>query len=210
MASVLTSPSHRAQAAAGAMLLLVLALPSLREALERDMVRHMLVQIPLLVVAGWLLAPPGGVSGKIADGWDRHGIVGVLTANLVAAYWMLPRSLDDAIALAAVEAAKFISLPLLVGVALRCSWPRMPTLGRGFVVANAISMLGIAGWLYLAAPVRVCVYYLTDQQETVGRSLLYLAGAITASILCAAFIGPRRADAACSITAINIASIDNN
>jgi hypothetical protein len=173
-------------------LLVLLALPTLREAMERDMARHMLVQIPLLALCGWLCAPSPAAGRNSAAAWDRHGIAGILTANLAAAYWMLPRTLDNAIASAAFEAAKFISLPLLVGVPLRRSWPRLPMLGQGFVIANAVSMLGIAGWLYLAAPVRVCVYYLIDQQEIVGRALLHLAGAITLAVLVRAFVGSAR------------------
>lgn len=177
--------------AVGAGLPLVLAAPPLREALEQDMARHMLIQLPLLVLAGWLLIPAAAASGRLVTVWDRLGIAGILTANLVAAYWMLPRSLDNAIASPAFEIAKFISLPLLAGAPIRCCWPRMPMLGKGFVVTNAVSMLGIAGWLYLAAPVRVCVFYLSDQQETVGRLLLCLAGAISLAVLFCAFVGFR-------------------
>ncbi len=192
MAGLLTPSAHLGRIALGAGLLGLLALPSLREAMERDMARHMLVQIPLLALCGWLCAPSPATGRGLAAAWDRHGIVGILTANLAAAYWMLPRTLDNAIASAAFEAAKFISLPLLVGVPLRRCWPRLPMLGQGFVVANAVSMLGIVGWLYLAAPVRVCVYYLIDQQETVGRALLCLAGAITFAVLVRAFVGGAR------------------
>ncbi|EME69531.1 transmembrane protein [Paramagnetospirillum caucaseum] len=189
MAGLLTPSTRRSRIVLGAGLLGLLALPPLREAMESDMARHMLVQIPLLALCGWLCAPSPATGRNLAGAWDRHGIVGILTANLVAAYWMLPRTLDNTIASAAFEAAKFISLPLLVGVPLRRCWSRLPMLGQGFVVANAVSMLGIVGWLYLAAPVRVCVYYLVDQQEVVGRALLYLAGAITLAVLVRAFVG---------------------
>ncbi|CAA7620916.1 Transmembrane protein [Candidatus Terasakiella magnetica] len=183
-------PSFR-RIAMGAGLFLVLAAPSLREVLEQDMTRHMLIQLPFLVLAGWLLIPAAAASCRFVVIWDRFGIAGILTANLAAAYWMLPRSLDNAIALPVFEIAKFISLPLLVGVPLGCCWPRMPMLGKGFVMANVVSMLGIAGWLYLAAPVRVCVFYLSDQQEAVGRLLLCLAGAISLAVLFCAFVGFR-------------------
>lgn len=192
MAGLLTPAVHRGQVALGAGLLALLALPVLREAMERDMARHMLMQIPLLALCGWLCAPPPAAGRNPAASWDRHGIAGILAANLAAAYWMLPRTLDNAIASAAYEAAKFISLPLLVGVPLRRCWPRLPMLGQAFVVANAVSMLGVVGWLYLAAPVRVCVYYLVDQQEIVGRALICLAGAITLAVLVRAFVGGTR------------------
>lgn len=192
MAEFLRFLPRPGQIPVGVALLCLLAAPPLRETLERDMVRHMLMQIPLLAVAGWLLVPVGAWSRNFMAAWDRHGITGILTANLAAAYWMLPRSLDNAIVSPAFEIAKFTSLPLLVGVPIRCCWPRLPMLGKGFVVTNAVSMLGIVGWLYLAAPVRVCVFYRTDQQDAVGRSLLCLAGVISLVVLLDAFVGSRR------------------
>lgn len=192
MAEFLRFNRRSSQMAVGAALLFLLAAPPLRETLERDMARHMLMQIPLLAISGWLLVPAGASTRDFMTGWDRHGITCILTANLIAAYWMLPRSLDSAIASTAFEITKFMSLPLLVGVPIRYGWCRMPALGKGFVVANTVSMLGIVGWLYLAAPVRVCVFYLIDQQEVVGRSLLCLAGAISLIVLLGAFVGTRK------------------
>lgn len=191
MANILRFDRRSGRIAVGAALLFLLAAPPMRETLEQDMARHMLMQIPVLAVAGWLLVPARSGPHRFMMTWDRHGIACILTANLAAAYWMLPRSLDNAIASTAFEIAKFISLPLLVGAPIRYGWCRLPMLGKGFVITNSVSMLGIVGWLYLAAPVRVCVFYLIDQQEVVGRSLLYLAGAISLAVLFGAFVGPR-------------------
>lgn len=155
----------------GAGLWLLLALPASRAGMEADMPLHMLVQIPLLAVAGWLSA---GAAGPPA--WfrsvDEGGWVGTLVAVLGASYWMLPLVLDAALADMRFEVLKFLTLPLLVGVPLRWSWPRLSALGRGFVVTNMLSMTAFVGWLYLAAPVRVCVYYLAEQQAATGKLLL--------------------------------------
>jgi hypothetical protein len=43
---------------------------------------------------------------------------------------MLPRMLDQALADPLMDIAKFLSLPLLVGLLLGLSWPRMPALAR--------------------------------------------------------------------------------
>lgn len=155
---------------------LLLAVPPLRGWLEAGMVSHMLVQLPLLVGLGaaavaWL---PAGWRRRL-DGCNAAGLPLTLLAVFAAAFWMLPRSLDAALNGPAMEAAKFLSLPLLVGMPLALSWHRLPVIGRGFLWSNLISMLVVLGWLYSAAPVRVCTNYLVDQQQLLGRSLLLLA-----------------------------------
>jgi hypothetical protein len=153
-----------------------LALPPLRRLLEASMVGHMLLQIPLLVVAGALLASclPTALRRHL-DAFNANGFPGILAAGFVTSYWMLPRALDAALSDPLMELAKFCSLPLLVGLPLALSWPRLGPIGRGFVLANAISMIAVVGWLYRESPVRLCSWYLTDQQVLLGDGLLLLA-----------------------------------
>jgi len=154
----------------------VLALPPTRRVLEASMVAHMLVQIPLLVVAGALLASgiPANFRRALAA-FNADGRPGILAAGFVSSYWMLPRALDAALSTPLAELAKFSSLPLLVGLPLALSWTRLGPIGRGFVLANLISMIAVVGWLYRESPVRLCSYYLTDQQVLLGNALLTLA-----------------------------------
>ncbi len=169
-----------AELAAGAGLWCVLLIPPVRAAAEADMALHMLVQIPLLILAGGLLA-----GARAAPAWfravDEGGWVGMLVGLLTASYWMVPRVLDAALVDMRFEVLKFVGLPLLAGVPVRWSWPRLSALGRGFVITNMLSMTAFVGWLYIAAPVRVCVYYLAEQQVAVGR--LLLAATISAGLL---------------------------
>ncbi len=177
----------------GLLLIWVVALPATRRALEASMVAHMLVQIPLLVLAGALLARC--IPAKLRRGFeelDAHGVPGMLAAAFASSYWMLPRALDAALSDPLAELAKFWSLPLLVGVPLALSWPRMGPIGRGFVLANAISMIAVVGWLYREAPVRLCSWYLVDQQVLLGNALLALALLAGAGCTLRAFIGPLR------------------
>jgi hypothetical protein len=88
---------------------------------------------------------------------------------------MVPRALDSALATPGAEVWKFVSLPLLVGVPLALSWTSLGSLGRGFVILNVLPMWAVVGWLYIAAPVRVCNYYLVDQQVVAGTGLLWLS-----------------------------------
>lgn len=171
------NPRSRRQARIGlGALYLLLATPAARAWLEATMSGHMLLQIPLLVAIGivachllpqrWqaaLLAAAGGV------------VPCVLVVLFASSYWMLPRALDAALTRPLAETAKFLSLPMLVGLPLGLAWKPLKTIGRGFVLTNFISMLAVLGWLYIAAPVRVCNNYLVDQQESAGWWMVKLA-----------------------------------
>ena len=181
----------------GAVLMFVaLAVPWSRNALERVMVAHMLIQIPLLAITGVLMARalPASVTSRIAT-WNHGGVSGTLLALLASSWWMVPRALDAALASPAMEVAKFVTLPLFVGAPLALSWGPLGSLGRGFVIANVLPMWAVVGWAYLAAPVRVCNYYLADQQVTAGSGLLWVSVALGVASAVTAFDTGRHARA---------------
>ncbi len=185
-------------AAAGLAIPALLVTPTLRQVLEGHLVLHLLVQIPLLATAGVLL----GCALRFADRidaereplgpWNAGGLPGLLLTLFTAAYWMLPRSLDAALAEPAMAAAKFVSLPLLLGLPLALSWPRLHPIARGFVWTDLLSMLGFLGWLYLAAPTRLCSFYLLDEQTLLGQGLLGIGGALALCLAAKAFWGRPR------------------
>jgi hypothetical protein len=178
---------------ASAVLFAVLVLPVVRQALERVMITHMLLQIPLLAVAGGIAAVSIPQSWKERIGaWNERGVSGVMLALIASAWWMLPRALDAALASPVVEIAKFVSLPLCVGAPIALSWPRLHTIGRGFVLANVAPMWAVVGWLYIAAPLRVCNFYLVDQQVTAGLGLLWVSIAAALAFAATAFLPVRR------------------
>jgi len=163
----------------GILLYMVLVMPPVAAWLEGSMAGHMLIQIPLLALAGGLAAR--GAAGRrraVLAGFNAGGVPGLLVAMFAAALWMLPRMLDAALRSSLVEAAKFTAVPLLVGVPLALSWPLMPPVARGFVWANLISHAAVLGWLYTVAPYRLCTRYLYDQQALVGAALFIVAMAL--------------------------------
>jgi hypothetical protein len=173
----------------GAVLAFVaLALPWTRHMLERVMIGHMLVQIPLLAVTGVLMARalPPALTRRLAK-WNAGGVSGILLALIASSWWMVPRALDSALASPAMEVTKFVTLPLLVGVPLALSWGALGGIGRGFVIANVLPMWAVVGWAYAAAPVRVCNYYLVDQQVVAGFGLLNLSVALGVATAVMAF-----------------------
>jgi hypothetical protein len=177
-------------AALAAGLWLALWLLPARRALESDMALHMVVQMPLLIGLGVLLAVVlcDHEPRWLADA-DWLGIPGIAAVVLGTSFWMLPRALDQAVSDPRVDLIKFLSLPLLVGMPLGLSWRRMPPLGRAFIWANFIPKLGAIGGLYLGAPTRLCAYYRLDQQELAGWTLIAVAVALGMTWFFAAFVG---------------------
>ena len=163
----------------GLLLYMMLVAPPVAAWLEGSMVGHMLVQIPLLALAGGLVARAvSGGRGSVLAGFNAGGIPGLLVAVFAVIAWMLPRMLDAALRGALVEAAKLTTVPLLVGAPLALSWPLLLPVARAFVWANLISHAAVLGWLYSVAPNRLCTRYLFDQQAALGTVLLVVAMAL--------------------------------
>jgi hypothetical protein len=173
------SPTDKRWLGAGLGLWTVLALPPARAAFEATLAGHMVAQIGLLAVAGWWLGRGlGPIRPGELGGCNRFGATGVVVALVTLVFWMLPVSLDRALLSAGWEAAKLVSVPLLLGLPLARSWPRLPGLARGLLWANAVSMLVVMGWVYREAPARLCNGYLLDQQLLLGLTLWGLAAAV--------------------------------
>ncbi|HEX5477689.1 MAG TPA: hypothetical protein VFX09_07520 [Burkholderiales bacterium] len=166
-----------------ALLLLMLLAPPVKAALEASMSAQMLVQIPLLAAAGALFAHalPKGVLSAI-EPWNEQGISSLVLATFAAAFWMLPRSLDAAATDPLMAGAKYLSVPLLLGLPLALAWPRMSFIVRGVFLLECIATLFRLGWLYLVSPERLCNNYLLDDQQRLGRYLLFLGAALVLAI----------------------------
>lgn len=166
----------------GVGLFALLIWPPCLRLLESELALQMLVQMPLLAAAGYLFGR-GALRGRNPR-WNDDGLPGLIVAVSVGLVWMLPRSMDAALASWPAELAKLASLPLLVGIPLAASWHRAHPIARGFVLANLLSKLAVLGWLYAVAPVRVCNYYLASDQPIAAAGLfaatallgLWLAG----------------------------------
>jgi hypothetical protein len=157
----------------------------LREDLEAGMLSHALIQLPCLVLAGFL-----AVARPVERRAEPLALPALLVALFSAVIWMLPRQLDASLDDPFVEGAKLVSLPLLVGYPLGWSWPRLSGITRAFVWSNLVSMLVVLGWLYRAAPLRVCSYYLLQEQDALGVAYLCLAAVIALAWLPRLFLDP--------------------
>jgi hypothetical protein len=165
----------RTQVWAGLAVVAVAAAPPARGFLEGGMALHMLVQIPLLVLAGCgLSAASPARFRQTLQSFNAHGVTGWALASLVLAFWMLPRALDAAVANAWIDAAKFAVL-LLAGAALRWSWAASRPVIQLFFIGNWAWMTATAGLLYVETPQRLCNAYLLGDQALTGHGLVVAA-----------------------------------
>lgn len=159
-------------------LLCLLALPAARHWLEAGMSTHMLLQYPLIALAGFLLAAalPSRWLSRL-NAWNAHGISGLFAIALILAILMIPRVLDLALVDGRIELAKWLSL-LFGGVALRLSWQAAGWLVQGFFLGNVLPMMAVVGYLYESSPVRVCNAYLLDDQARLGQWLVWISAGL--------------------------------
>lgn len=148
-----------------------------------DPLVHMLVQFPLLGGVGFAL----GRRISLPERWTGAAvIIGIATVF----FWMLPRSLDSALTSWTMHLAKFTTLPLAAGLPLTLAWPRLHRVLRGFVKAETISMLGVLGFLYTHAPIRICNSYLITDQVRLGFGFFWVAAALAILWSLPVFLGP--------------------
>jgi hypothetical protein len=159
----------------GALLAITLAATPVRDVLVAKMSLHMLAQVPLLLLAGWLLR--GRATVRSADApFDPAGAPGLLLSTAILTTWMIPRALDLAVTSTSVAWLQSVTL-LLTGALLRGAWGRAGALGQAFFVGNLTWMAAVAGLLLRDAPVRLCTTYLERDQYYAGTGLLLLATA---------------------------------
>ncbi|MUK89087.1 hypothetical protein GMD78_11950 [Ornithinibacillus sp. L9] len=156
----------------GLILFGVLLIPFIRQFLESVMVLHMLVQLPLLVLVGWLI----GITitrnfQSHFDSWNSNGIPGTLLFVMITMYWMIPRTLDEALSIWYIELFKYVSLPV-IGLLLYDSWKKLQSIGKSFIYLNYLSMFGLMAWLYIDSPIQICNNYLAAEQKILGWGLL--------------------------------------
>lgn len=164
--------------AAAAIAIGLIAIPPLRHALEASMLRHMLLQVPVLLLCGAALVPNlGARAGARLARWNSHGLTGLAAFALATALLMVPRVLDLAVTDLRFDAAKAAVL-LACGAALRVSWRPAGAVVQGFFLGNVLPMMGVVGQLYQSSPLRLCNAYLLDDQVRLGEALVGAAAVI--------------------------------
>ena len=165
---------------AGLCLWTVLIAPPMRDLLEARLTTHVLIELIGLIIAGyWIGMSLRGPLERSMAQYNRFGASGIIIAITTGIFWMLPRWLDASLDYPAITTAKFLSLPVLLGMPLALSWPQAGMILRGFLKANFISMLAVLSWLYIASPIRLCNNYLVSDQTTYGIALGLIAAGLS-------------------------------
>lgn len=169
-----------ALAAALTVAAVALSIPPLRHLIEQSMAWHMVVQMPLLMLAGWVFAQAVSTrrtrpnASNALAAWNQFGLTGGLTVLVLLAYWMLPSSIDRALVVPAADAFKVASL-WLGGALLKHSGQRAPLMVQLFFVGTALPMLVWAGLYFANTELRLCNAYSLSSQIAAGQSLATMA-----------------------------------
>jgi len=164
-------------AAAATLGALALSLPPGRALIEQSMVWHMLVQMPLLVVAGWWAAAG---APRLGERINRHGLTGFMLAQCITAYWMVPALIDRAVVLPWADAGKLVSL-WVAGVALRHGYRQAPLAVQLFFAGYGLPMLAWLGYYLASTDLRLCNAYSLESQMRAGQGLVMLATVLGAA-----------------------------
>lgn len=135
------------------------------------MALHMAVELPLLLLLGWLLAERMPGRWALPARIDADGLFSATTASCVLALWMLPAALDRAVLDPGMALLKH-AMWVCTGGLLRGASRRTPPVVAAFFLINAAWMTATVGLLYLDAEQPLCVNYLVDDQQAAGVALL--------------------------------------
>ncbi len=147
---------------------LALSIPPARSLIEQSMFWHMMVQMPLLVLAGYRF------STEWSKQWVRfnaYGLTSFMVVLVILTYWMLPVTIDRAITLPSVDIVKDASL-VLCGFCLKTSLALAPRTVQLFFIGYLLAMLVTLGMYFVTSEVRLCNAYSLESQMQTGYGLM--------------------------------------
>ncbi len=170
---------HTATALMISLLAVALSVPPLRRLIEQSMVWHMVIQLPMLALGGWLCL--GALLSRRASErlapWNRYGLTGFIAAQGIVAYWMLPLAIDRAVVLALADVTKLLSC-FVCGALLKHSVQRAPLAVQLFFVGTTVSMMIWLGTYFATTDRRLCNAYSLQSQIETGWGLVLLGVAL--------------------------------
>ncbi|MBT2662827.1 hypothetical protein [Bacillus sp. ISL-45] len=175
----------------GLVLLIGLMLPPVANLMESVMIIHMHMQMPMLVIAGFFM----GLFFQqrfphFFSKYNQDGIPGIFLFIIIMGYWMLPRTMDEALTVNSIEFFKFISLPFLAGVPLRDSWKKLSKNRKNYTIGFfTLAFLGM-GCLYIQANDQLCNNYLVVDQIILGWGFITMAICMVVYLVYTAVVDP--------------------
>ncbi len=161
-----------------------LSVPPMRSIIEQSMAWHMVVQMPLLVLGGWLAARalPSMAAFRRLAAFNQMGLTGFILAQVITAYWMLPLAIDRAVVLPLFDVLKLLTL-FISGLLLADAFRRAPAALQLFFIGYWVSMMAWLGIYLATTDLRLCNAYSLQGQVSTGWSLLALGAALGAAWL---------------------------
>ena len=156
-----------------------LSVPPLRVVIEQSMAWHMAFQMPLLVLSGWLAvrAFPPTYTTKAWSKFNQFGLTGLMAAQIIVAYWMLPLAIDRAVVLPLVDTCKLLTL-FISGALLADGFKRAPLVLQLFFMGYWVPMMLWLGTYLATTDLRLCNAYSLESQVQTGWSLVLLGAAL--------------------------------
>ena len=167
----ITSLIEKAFCALILLLAIAPSLPQFRFLLASSMSFHMLVQMPLIITAGYLLSRQ--MLFKTVNQPLYFYLACWLWILLSSMFWMLPISLDKALLNPYWDIVKILTL-FIAGFCLRHALAGSKILSL-FFIGSIIMMLFFIGYFYQDSELRLCNSYLIESQKTTGIGLIITA-----------------------------------
>jgi hypothetical protein len=150
-----------------------------RQLIERSMFWHMAIQMPLLLLTGWLTAQrySGALKSGLLLRLNHEGLTGMLIASFVLAYWMIPLTIDQAVVNYNVDAVKIVTL-IICGLILQNFFAVSNRLVQLFFLGYSLAMLGGLGVYFFTTDLRLCNAYSLQSQIYTGKALCIISSLI--------------------------------
>lgn len=159
--------------------LLVSIMPSFsvgKGLIQSSMMFHMLIQIPMLILAGYLLNNFHSNKNTLSKTFSLW-----LWIYLSGLFWMLPINLDKALAYPSWDLFKVLSL-LITGACLKAVFKSYRGLAL-FFIGSTVMMLFFIGLYFQTTDVRLCNAYLIESQQAAGLGLIILSFIILSALI---------------------------
>jgi hypothetical protein len=150
-----------------------------RQLIERSMFWHMAIQMPLLLLTGWLLAQrySGALKNGMIHRLNYEGLTAMLIASFILAYWMIPLTIDQAVISYTVDAFKIASL-IFCGFILQNFFAASNRMVQLFFLGYSLAMLGGLGVYFITTDLRLCNAYSLQSQILTGKAICIISGII--------------------------------
>ena len=145
--------------------------------LDSVMYRHLLIQIPFLILLGYM----GGkrfFKGSAPTGIERElnarGFSGLIFFTGVLIFWMLPLSIDSTVSSDLRDNLMHMCM-LFAGILLASSERTAPPVLKSAYEIYFTAMIIAMGNIYAVYSELICASYTLEQQHQTGYFLLYLS-----------------------------------